>query len=47
MKAIDVKTSTYIDFDIENNDKNSKFKVGGHQNIRTFMEKVTLRRHIK
>ena len=30
MKAIDVKTSTYIDFDIENNDKNSKFKVGGH-----------------
>ena len=28
MKSIDVKASTYIDFDVENNNKNPKFKVG-------------------
>ena len=30
MKPIDVKTSTYIDFDVE---KNLKFKVGDHVRI--------------
>ena len=27
MKSIDVKTSTYIDFHVENNDKDPKFKL--------------------
>ena len=27
---IDVKWSTYIEFDVENNDKDPKFKVGNH-----------------
>ena len=30
LKPIDVKTSTYIDFDVENNDKDPKFKIGFH-----------------
>ena len=33
MKPIDVKTSIYTDFDIENNDKDPKFKVGDHVRI--------------
>ena len=33
IKPIDVKYSTYIDFGIENNDKDSKFKVGDHVRI--------------
>ena len=33
MKSVDVKSSTYIDFGIENNNKNSKFKVGDHEKI--------------
>ena len=28
MKSVDVKLSTYIDFGVETNDKNTKFKVG-------------------
>ena len=28
MKPIDVKRSTYIDFDVESNGKDPKFKVG-------------------
>ena len=28
MKPIDVKTSTYFDFKVENNDKHPKFEVG-------------------
>ena len=28
MKPIDVDSGTYIDFDVENNDKGSQFKVG-------------------
>ena len=28
MKPVDVKSSTYIDFGIENNEKNPKFQVG-------------------
>ena len=33
MKPIDVKTSTYIGFDIENNCKNPKFIVGDQVKI--------------
>ena len=28
MKSVDVKSNTFIGFDIENNDKNSKSNVG-------------------
>ena len=44
MKPIHVKTSTYIDLDVENNDEDPKFKVGGDvriQNIRLFLQKST------
>ena len=30
MKPVDVKSSSYIDFWIENNDEDAKFQVGGH-----------------
>ena len=30
LKPIDVKTSKYIGFDVENNDKDPKFKIGFH-----------------
>ena len=33
MKPVDVKDNTYIDFDKENNNKDSKFKVGDHVRI--------------
>ena len=33
MKPADVKASTYIDFNVENNDADPKFKVGGHLRI--------------
>ena len=33
IKPIDVKTSTYINFEVENNDKDTKFKVGDHVRI--------------
>ena len=33
MKHNDVKTSTYIDFGVENNDKDPKFGVGDHVRI--------------
>ena len=33
MKPSHVLTSTYIDFDVENNDINPKFKVGDHIKI--------------
>ena len=33
MKPIDVKDNTYIDNDKEVNDKDPKFKVGGHVRI--------------
>ena len=33
MKLIDVKSNTYIDFGVENNDKDLKFKVGYHITI--------------
>ena len=33
MKPIDVKSSTYIDFDNNNNKEDPKFKVGDHVRI--------------
>ena len=33
MKPIDVKRSTYIDFGVENNNKDLKLKVGDHVRI--------------
>ena len=33
MKPIDVKLNTYINFDVENNDKAPKFEVGNHVRI--------------
>ena len=33
MKPFDIKSSTYIDFDVENNDKDPKFKVCDHVRI--------------
>ena len=33
MKLVDVKFRKYIDFGIENNEKNPKFKVGDHEKI--------------
>ena len=33
MKPVDVKPSTYIDFDKENNKEEPKFAVGGHVRI--------------
>ena len=33
MKAFDVKSSTYFDFNVENSDKDSKFEVGDHVRI--------------
>ena len=33
MKRIDVKTSTYIHFDVENNDIDPKFKAGDHVRV--------------
>ena len=32
MKPADIMFSTYIDFSIENNDKDSKFKIGDYVN---------------
>ena len=33
METIDVKSSTYIDFTVENNNKDPKFQVGDHVTI--------------
>ena len=33
MKSVDVKSSTYIDFDKENDKKDPKFEVGDHVRI--------------
>ena len=30
MKPVDIKSGTYIDFDVKNNDKYPKFRVGYH-----------------
>ena len=36
MKPVDVKSSTNIDFDVENNKKDSKFEIGDHLQISKF-----------
>ena len=33
IKPIDVKSSTCIDFEVENNDKDPKFEIGDHRRI--------------
>ena len=33
MNSLDVKSGTYINFGVENNDKDPKFKVGDHVRI--------------
>ena len=40
MKPAYVRPSTYIDLDIENNNKDSKFEVGDHVNRGSFIEFV-------
>ena len=40
MKPIDVKSSTYIDFGVENNNKDSKVKVGDHLRIKMLLQKI-------
>ena len=52
MKSIDVKSNTYIDFGIRNNDKDPKFEVDDHVRIPTFiiiilLEKVTFQIGLK
>ena len=45
MKPIDVKDNTYINIDIEVNDKNPKFKVADHKRMskcKMFLLKVIL-----
>ena len=46
INPINVKRNTYIDFDVENNDKNPKFKVGDPVRISKYkqnLQEVTLR----
>ena len=50
IKPVNVKSSNYIDFGIENNDKNAIFKVGDHVRIskyKMFLQRVTLQIGIK
>ena len=50
VKPVDVKLSTFIDFEIEDNDKDPKFKVGDlavYSNIKTFLQKITLQTSLK
>ena len=47
MKPVNVRSSTYVDFSIENNDKGPKFKVDDHvrtskNNLKKNTKKVTL-----
>ena len=45
INSVDAETNTYIDFDIENNDKGPKFKVADHVTISKFkniLQKATL-----
>ena len=45
MKPFNVNSSTYIDFDIENNDKDPKFKVSimwEYRNIKMLSQRVSL-----
>ena len=40
MKAVNVKPGTYIDLDVENNDKNPNSKVGDHFRILKYAKKL-------
>ena len=42
IKPIDVRSSTYIDFDIENNDNDPKLKLGVHVRILIYKNLFTL-----
>ena len=45
VKLVDVKTSIYLDFDVQNNDKVLNLKLvtmREYQNIKIFLKKVTL-----
>ena len=45
MKPFNINSTTYIDFGIESNDKDSKFKVSimwGYHNMKMFSQKVSL-----
>ena len=45
VKLVDVKTSIYLDFDVQNNDKILNLKLvtmREYQNIKIFLKKVTL-----
>ena len=45
VKLVDVKTSIYLDFDVQNNDKILNVKLvtmREYQNIKIFLKKVTL-----
>ena len=46
MKPADVKSSTYIDFDVESKDKDPNLKSVielEYQNLKTFLQKATLK----
>ena len=50
MKPVDVKSNKYIDSSKEINNKNPKFQIGenvGYQNIRMFLQKVTVQSGLK
>ena len=45
LQPINIKSSTYIAFDVENNDKDLKFKIGDHVRIskyKNILQKVKL-----
>ena len=45
MKPVDLRSSTFINFGVENNDKDPKFEVddcGEYGNIKAFLQKLTL-----
>ena len=45
MKLADVKESTYVDFGVENNDQDPKFKAGYHlriSNMRMILQETAL-----
>ena len=45
MKSIDVKSSTYFDFEVESNDKDLKVVDSGHVRIsrcKIFLQKITI-----
>ena len=50
MKPVDVKSNKYIDSSKEINNKNPKFQIGenvGYQNVRMFLQKVTVQSGLK